>query len=202
MFVGNLLALAQKNIKRLLAYSSIAQAGYILIGVAANSALGTSSAVYYLMAYLVTNLAAFGIVTIVGKTVGSDEISAYAGLSRRSPGLALALLVCMLSLGGIPPFAGFFGKVLGVWRSRPVGVGLAGAAGLHQLDDRPLLLPDGAESDLPAPLGRRYQAGGHAGHLEGGPDRVHRRRGRAGDDLRSLVWGGQLGGGFAVLMAF
>ena len=111
MFVGNLLALAQRNIKRLLAYSSIAQAGYILVGVAANSALGTSSAVYYLMAYLLTNLAAFGIVTIVGKTVGSDEISAYAGLSRRSPGLALALLVCLLSLGGIPPFAGFFAKV-------------------------------------------------------------------------------------------
>jgi NADH-quinone oxidoreductase subunit N len=111
MFVGNLLALAQRNIKRLLAYSSIAQAGYILVGVAANSALGTSSAVYYLMAYLLTNLAAFGIVTIVGKTVGSDELSAYAGLSRRSPGLALALLVCMLSLGGIPPFAGFFAKV-------------------------------------------------------------------------------------------
>ena len=111
MFVGNLLALAQRNIKRLLAYSSIAQAGYILVGVAANSALGTSSAVYYLMAYLVTNLAAFGIVTIVGKTVGSDELSAYAGLSRRSPGLAMALLVCMLSLGGIPPFAGFFAKV-------------------------------------------------------------------------------------------
>jgi NADH-quinone oxidoreductase subunit N len=111
MFVGNLLALAQRNIKRLLAYSSIAQAGYILVGVAANSTLGTSSAVYYLMAYLVTNLAAFGIVTIVGKTTGSDELSAYAGLSRRSPGLALALLVCLLSLGGIPPFAGFFAKV-------------------------------------------------------------------------------------------
>ncbi len=112
MFVGNLLALAQKNIKRLLAYSSIAQAGYILIGVAANSQFGASGAVYYLMAYLVTNLAAFGIVTVVGRVIGSDEISAYAGLSRRSPGLALALLISFLSLGGIPPFAGFFGKLL------------------------------------------------------------------------------------------
>lgn len=112
MFVGNLLALAQKNIKRMLAYSSIAQAGYILVGVAANSALGTTGAIYYLMAYLATNLAAFGIVTIVGKSVGSDEIQAYSGLSRRSPGLALGLLVALLSLGGIPPFAGFFGKLV------------------------------------------------------------------------------------------
>lgn len=112
MFVGNLLALAQKNIKRLLAYSSIAQAGYVLIGVAANNQLGTSGAVYYLLGYLFTNLAAFGIVTLVGRKLKSDEISAYAGLSRRAPGLALAMLVALLSLGGIPPFAGFFGKLL------------------------------------------------------------------------------------------
>jgi NADH-quinone oxidoreductase subunit N len=112
MFIGNLLALSQKNIKRLLAYSSIAQAGYILIGVAANTSFGASAAVYYLMAYLLTNLAAFGIVAIIGRVNGSDEISSYAGLSRRSPGLALALLVALLSLGGVPPFAGFFGKLL------------------------------------------------------------------------------------------
>ena len=112
MFTGNLLALAQKNIKRLLAYSSIAQAGYILIGVAAGSDFGASGAVYYLMSYLVTNLAAFGIVALASRATGSDEISSYAGLSRRSPGLALALLAALLSLGGIPPFAGFFGKLL------------------------------------------------------------------------------------------
>ncbi len=112
MFVGNLLALAQKNIKRLLAYSSIAQAGYILVGVAAASALGISGTIYYLIAYLVTNLAAFGIVAIVGRSIGSDEIASYAGLSRRSPQLALAMLIAVLSLGGIPPFAGFFGKLL------------------------------------------------------------------------------------------
>ena len=112
MFIGNLLALSQKNIKRLLAYSSIAQAGYILIGVAANTSFGTSGAVYYLISYLLTNLAAFGIVTLIGRVTGSDQISSYAGLSRRSPGLALGLLVALLSLGGIPPFAGFFGKLL------------------------------------------------------------------------------------------
>lgn len=112
MTVGNLLALAQKNIKRLLAYSSIAQAGYILIGVAAGTELGAGGAAYYLVGYLVTNLAAFGIVSIIYRMVGSDEIARYAGLSRRSPALALGLLVTMLSLGGIPPFAGFIGKLL------------------------------------------------------------------------------------------
>lgn len=112
MFIGNLLALSQKNIKRLLAYSSIAQAGYILIGVAANTPFGTSGAIYYLISYLLTNLAAFGIVTLIGRVTGSDQISSYAGLSRRSPALALGLLVSLLSLGGIPPFAGFFGKLL------------------------------------------------------------------------------------------
>jgi len=112
MFIGNLLALTQKNLKRLLAYSSIAQAGYILIGVAAGSTFGASGALYYLMAYLLTNLAAFGIVTLIGRVTGSDEITGYAGLSRRAPALALALLAALLSLGGIPPFAGFFGKLL------------------------------------------------------------------------------------------
>jgi len=112
MILGNLLALAQKNFKRLLAYSSIAQAGYMLIGLAAGNELGASGVVYYLAAYMVTNLAAFGIAALVGKVSGSDEISSYAGLSRRSPGLALALLAALLSLGGVPPFAGFFGKLL------------------------------------------------------------------------------------------
>ncbi len=112
MIIGNYLALTQKNIKRLLAYSSIAQAGYMVIGVAAHNTLGISGTMYYLMAYLVTNLAAFGIVSVVGRTIGSDDIASYAGLSRRSPKLALAMLVAILSLGGIPPFAGFFGKLL------------------------------------------------------------------------------------------
>jgi NADH-quinone oxidoreductase subunit N len=112
MTVGNVLALAQKNIKRMIAYSSIAQAGYMLIGVAAASALGVSGTVYYLIAYLLTNMAVFGVITIVGRAIGSDEIDAYAGLSRRAPGLSLALLVGLLSLAGIPPFGGFFAKLL------------------------------------------------------------------------------------------
>lgn len=112
MLVGNYLALAQKNIKRLLAYSSIAQAGYILIGVASGTQFGATATIYYLMAYLVTNLAAFGIVSVVEKKLGSSEISAFSGLSRRSPVLALTMLIAFLSLGGIPPFAGFFSKLL------------------------------------------------------------------------------------------
>ena len=111
MTVGNLLALAQKNIKRMLAFSSIAHAGYILIGVVAVTELGVASMVFYLLAYMITNLAAFGVVVIFWQVTGSDEISAYAGLSRRSPGLALAMLVAFLSLAGMPPLAGFVAKV-------------------------------------------------------------------------------------------
>ncbi len=112
MIVGNLLAIPQKNIKRLLAYSSIAQAGYMLIGVSTGTVNGVSASLYYLMAYLVTNLAAFGVVVLISRALGSSEISAFAGLSRRSPYLALMMLVSLLSLAGIPPFAGFAGKLL------------------------------------------------------------------------------------------
>jgi NADH-quinone oxidoreductase subunit N len=110
MTLGNLLALAQKNIKRLLAYSSIAHAGYILIGLVAVTELGMTSVVFYLIAYLFTNLAAFGVVVACGRIIGSDEIAAYAGLSRRNPGLALIFLIAILSLAGMPPFAGFVVK--------------------------------------------------------------------------------------------
>ena len=110
MTLGNALALAQNNIKRLLAYSSIAHAGYALIGIAVISQQGVSSMVFYLFVYIITNLAAFGIVVTYGRIAGSDDISAYAGLSRRSPWLALAILVAFLSLAGMPPFGGFVAK--------------------------------------------------------------------------------------------
>ncbi len=111
MTVGNLLALAQKNIKRLLAYSSVAHAGYVLIGLVSLSAFGVTSVVFYLAAYMVSNLAAFAVVILFARASGSEEIKDYAGLSRRSPGLALALMVALLSLAGMPPLAGFVGKV-------------------------------------------------------------------------------------------
>ncbi len=112
MTIGNFIALAQKNIKRLLAYSSIAHAGYALVGVVAVSELGINSVVFYLGAYLLTNLAAFGVAATFYRVVGSDEIAAYAGLSRRKPGLALVMLVAFLSLAGMPPFAGFIAKIV------------------------------------------------------------------------------------------
>jgi len=110
MTIGNTLALAQRNIKRLLAYSSIAQAGYALIGLAVLSQAGIASTIFYLLMYTVTNLITFGVIILASRAIGSDEIADYAGLSRRSPGLALAFLIGFLSLGGMPPFAGFFAK--------------------------------------------------------------------------------------------
>lgn len=110
MTLGNLVALTQKNIKRLLAYSSIAHAGYALIGLVALSTLGAASLIFYLAAYVVTNLAAFAVVILFARSAGSEEIADYAGLSRRSPGLAFAMLVALLSLAGMPPLAGFVAK--------------------------------------------------------------------------------------------
>ncbi len=112
MFGGNLVAIPQKNFKRLLAYSSIAQAGYMLVGVAAGTALGYTAVVYYLMTYLLTNLALFAIIGWVEKAAGNSELSAFAGLHKQSPLTALAILIGLLSLGGIPPFGGFFAKLL------------------------------------------------------------------------------------------
>jgi NADH-quinone oxidoreductase subunit N len=110
MTLGNLVAIWQKNIKRMLAYSSIAQAGYILLGVVAASALGMTSLVFYLIIYLFANLGAFIVIITFSNGGGGDAIEDYAGLSQRSPGLALAMLLFLLSLAGIPPLAGFIGK--------------------------------------------------------------------------------------------
>jgi len=111
MTVGNLLALPQTNLKRLLAYSSIGHAGYVMIGVVSFSVLGAASVVFYLAAYILTNLLAFGIVMAVSRIIGSDEVKDYSGLSRRNPGLALMMLAAFLSLAGMPPFGGFVAKV-------------------------------------------------------------------------------------------
>jgi NADH-quinone oxidoreductase subunit N len=110
MTLGNILAIPQTNIKRMLAYSSIAQAGYVLIGVAAASRLGVAAAIFYLGAYVLTNLSAFAVVILVANKTGSDEIKAFAGLARRSPYLSILMMLSLLSLAGVPPLAGFFGK--------------------------------------------------------------------------------------------
>lgn len=118
MTLGNLVALSQQNIKRMLAYSSIAHAGYMLIGVVAVAASptlvgsGVGALLFYLLSYTFTNIGAFSVATIVGRGLGSDAIPDYAGLSRRAPLSAFAMAVFMLSLTGIPPTALFFGKFL------------------------------------------------------------------------------------------
>lgn len=111
MTVGNLLALPQTNIKRLIAFSSIAHAGYAMIGVVALTQLGAASVVFYLAAYILTNLLAFGIVMAFSRVTGLEDIKDYSGLSRRNPAMALMMLAAFLSLAGMPPFGGFVAKV-------------------------------------------------------------------------------------------
>jgi len=111
MTVGNLVALWQSNLKRLLAYSSIAHAGYMLLGVAALSQEGISAVLIYFVVYLFMNLGAFYIVMLVANKTGSEEMDAYAGLGQRSPFIGVAMTVFLLSLTGLPPTAGFVGKL-------------------------------------------------------------------------------------------
>ncbi len=112
MTVGNLLALPQTNIKRLIAFSSVSHAGYAMIGVVALSQLGAASVVFYLAAYILTNLLAFGIVMAFSRITGLEDLKDYAGMSRRSPWLGLMMLAAFLSLAGMPPFGGFVAKVV------------------------------------------------------------------------------------------
>jgi len=109
---GNLCALPQRNIKRLLGYSSISHAGYLLLGIAAVSASGQSAVMFYLAGYLFTIVAAFTVVALVMQHLDNEDISALAGLNQRSPLLATTMTFAMVSLAGLPPLAGFFGKFL------------------------------------------------------------------------------------------
>ena len=110
MILGNFMAIFQSNIKRMLAYSSIAQAGYAMIGLVILTTDGAGAAIYYLFMYIFTNIAAFGVIILVSNVAEAEEMTDLYGLSRRSPGLALVMMFSLLSLGGIPPTAGFFGK--------------------------------------------------------------------------------------------
>ncbi len=109
---GNLCAIPQRNLKRLLGYSSISHAGYLLLGVAALTTAGQAAVLYYLSGYLFTTLAAFAVIVIVLRHLESEDIGGLAGLHQRSPLLAATLTLAMVSLAGIPPLAGFFGKFL------------------------------------------------------------------------------------------
>ncbi len=111
MTTGNVLALVQPNIKRMLAYSSIAHAGYVLVAFVTGGPQGVASALFYLLAYSVMNIGAFAVVMAVEAKEGSNQIADYRGLSNRHPYLAAAMTIFMLSLTGIPPTAGFTGKL-------------------------------------------------------------------------------------------
>ena len=111
MILGTVVGVAQSNLKRMLAYSSIAHGGYLLVGLVAANSVGKAAILFYLLAYSVTNLAAFGVIALLGaRDRDNDELRDYAGLWHTRPALAALMTVCLLSLGGLPPTAGFIGK--------------------------------------------------------------------------------------------
>jgi NAD(P)H-quinone oxidoreductase subunit 2 len=122
LVLGNVVALAQTSIKRMLAYSSIAQAGFVMIGLITGTENGYSSMIFYLMIYLFMNLGAFTCIILFSLRTGTDQISEYAGLYQKDPLLTLCLSICLLSLGGIPPMAGFFGKIYLFWAGWQAGL--------------------------------------------------------------------------------
>ncbi len=110
MTVGNLFAIRQNNMKRFLAFSSIAQAGFILLGIMGSNFAGITSVVYFVLIYIFTNLAAFGVVSAIYNASGKENMSDYASLYKTNPMLSLLMMLALFSLAGIPPVAGFFGK--------------------------------------------------------------------------------------------
>jgi NADH-quinone oxidoreductase subunit N len=110
MLLGNLAAIVQSSVRRLLAYSAIAHAGYMLLGVMPHNGQGFAALIYYAVTYALTTLGAFGVVAAVERGTGDETLAGFAGMSRRAPVISLCMLIFMLSLAGIPPLAGFFGK--------------------------------------------------------------------------------------------
>lgn len=111
MIVGNLFAIRQQNIKRFLAFSSIAQVGFILVGMSSNAAIGNTSVTYFILIYVFSNLAAFGVASVISEKTGRENIDDYKGLYQTNPFLSWMLALALFSLAGIPPTAGFFGKL-------------------------------------------------------------------------------------------
>jgi NADH-quinone oxidoreductase subunit N len=110
MLLGNLAAIVQSSVRRLLAYSAIAHAGYMLLGVMPHNGQGLAALIYYAVTYALTTLGAFGVVAAVERGTGDETLAGFAGMSRRAPVISFCMLIFMLSLAGIPPLAGFFGK--------------------------------------------------------------------------------------------
>lgn len=111
MVIGNLFALRQQNIKRFLAFSSIAQVGFILVGISSNDVMGVTSVVYFMLIYVFSNLAAFGVASVISEHTGKENIDDYKGLYKTNPFLCWVMALALFSLAGIPPTAGFFGKL-------------------------------------------------------------------------------------------
>jgi NADH-quinone oxidoreductase subunit N len=111
MTVANLFAIRQNNLKRFLAFSSISQAGYILVGIISGNELGMATVIYYILVYIFSNLGAFGVISVISNKTGKETITDYNGLYRTNPLLTLTLTLALFSLAGIPPVAGFFGKL-------------------------------------------------------------------------------------------
>ena len=111
MIIGNLFALRQQNIKRFLAFSSIAQVGFILVGMSSNAGVGLTSVTYFVLIYVFSNLAAFGVASVISEKTGKENIDDYKGLYQTNPFLSWILALALFSLAGIPPTAGFFGTL-------------------------------------------------------------------------------------------
>ena len=111
MTVGNLFALRQQNAKRFLAFSSIAQVGFVLVGITGASTTGAASIVYFILIYLLSNVAAFGVISTISDTTGSESLQSFKGLYKSNPFHALIMAIALFSLAGVPPIAGFFGKL-------------------------------------------------------------------------------------------
>ena len=168
MVLGNFVAIFQTNIKRLLAYSSIAQAGYALIGLVTLSQDGSGASMFYLLMYVFTNIAAFGVIIMVSNVTKSDDLKDLSGLNRRSPFLALVMLFAILSLGGIPPTAGFFGKFFlfkaavdaGLWWLALIGILMAFVGLYYYLSViKYMYLYRSEEDDVAIPVSRAAQIG-------------------------------------------
>ena len=168
MTLGNFVAIFQTNIKRMLAYSSIAQAGYTLIGLVTLSQDGSGASLFYLLMYVFTNIAAFGVIIVVSNATKSDDLKDLSGLNRRSPFLALIMLFAVLSLGGIPPTAGFFGKFFlfkaaieaDMWWLAAIGILNAFVALYYYLNIiKYMYLYRSEEDDVPIPVSRAAQLG-------------------------------------------
>ncbi len=110
MIIGNLFAIRQKNLKRFLAFSSIAQSGFIFLGIISATTFGMATVVYFILIYVFSNLGAFGVVSVISQVTGKEQMDDYNGLYRTNPKLSLVLMLSLFSLAGIPPVAGFFGK--------------------------------------------------------------------------------------------